>query len=201
MRRTKEAAEETRQHILEAAIEVFAENGYTSTRLSDIAAKAKVTRGAIYWHFTDKKHLFIDLIKDRIKPFLIIVEQTVQETTGPLEKIRNIMFKTSTQILENSKFEAFQKLEFVKTGMLQIEDIEYIVSDHFTKVQKLITQLIQEGQASGEIDDAFEPQSIGNHLHIFMRGLGFMLTHPKEKEEIRNSIQKLIDLEIKTIQK
>ena len=50
MRRTKAEAEaeQTRHDILKAALILFDEQGYVQTSLSDIARKAKVTRGAIY---------------------------------------------------------------------------------------------------------------------------------------------------------
>ena len=51
MRRTKSEAEQTRNSILDAALTLFDEQGYTQTTLSSIARQAGVTRGAIYWHF------------------------------------------------------------------------------------------------------------------------------------------------------
>lgn len=45
-RKTKRQAQETRQHILDAAIKAFSERGVSATSLNDIAALAGVTRGA-----------------------------------------------------------------------------------------------------------------------------------------------------------
>ncbi|MFC4352446.1 TetR family transcriptional regulator [Fodinicurvata halophila] len=60
-RRTKEEAEETRQRILSAAETVFYERGVAHTTLEMIANEAGVTRGAIYWHFKNKLHLFTEM--------------------------------------------------------------------------------------------------------------------------------------------
>ena len=57
MRRTKAEAEQTRHDILKAALILFDEQGYVQTSLSDIARKAEVTRGAIYWHFDNKEQI------------------------------------------------------------------------------------------------------------------------------------------------
>ena len=57
MRRTKAEAEQTRHDILKAALILFDEQGYVQTSLSDIARKAEVTRGAIYWHFENKEQI------------------------------------------------------------------------------------------------------------------------------------------------
>lgn len=48
----------TKAHILVTATPMFAKRGYSGTALNDIAEKAGVTTGAIYYHFGDKKGLF-----------------------------------------------------------------------------------------------------------------------------------------------
>ena len=58
VRRTKEEAQATRSHILDTAELVFEQHGVSGTSLAEIAKAAGLTRGAIYWHFTDKAHLF-----------------------------------------------------------------------------------------------------------------------------------------------
>ncbi|MCU7375175.1 TetR family transcriptional regulator [Paucibacter sp. O1-1] len=58
MKRTANEAQQTRQQILLAAVEVFAEQGYGSAGLAQIAARANVTRGAVYFHFKDKADVF-----------------------------------------------------------------------------------------------------------------------------------------------
>ena len=57
-RRTKEAAQATRSHILDTAERVFEQHGVSGTSLHEIAKAAGLTRGAIYWHFKDKADLF-----------------------------------------------------------------------------------------------------------------------------------------------
>ncbi|WP_165679178.1 TetR family transcriptional regulator, partial [Metapseudomonas otitidis] len=62
MRRTKEEAEKTRADILAAAELLFLENGVAHTSLEQIARAAGVTRGAVYWHFQNKAHLFHEML-------------------------------------------------------------------------------------------------------------------------------------------
>ncbi len=47
-RKTKQEAQETRQHILDVALRLFSQQGVSSTSLGEIAKAAGVTRGAIY---------------------------------------------------------------------------------------------------------------------------------------------------------
>jgi TetR/AcrR family acrAB operon transcriptional repressor len=89
-RRTKEAAQATRSRILDTAERVFHKKGVSHTSLDDIAVAAKVTRGAIYWHFRNKADLF-DAMMLRVS--LPMEEMTARasnsEISDPLDYVRN----------------------------------------------------------------------------------------------------------------
>jgi AcrR family transcriptional regulator len=53
----QDRAERTRNAILDAAAEVFDERGFDGASLSDILARAGVTKGALYFHFSSKEEL------------------------------------------------------------------------------------------------------------------------------------------------
>jgi AcrR family transcriptional regulator len=54
----QERTEATTTTLLEAARELFAEDGYAATSLDAVVAKAGVTKGALYHHFSGKRDLF-----------------------------------------------------------------------------------------------------------------------------------------------
>lgn len=58
MKRTKAQAQETREQLLLAALDVFDRRGVARTSLQEIAQEAGLTRGALYWHFKNKEDLF-----------------------------------------------------------------------------------------------------------------------------------------------
>jgi AcrR family transcriptional regulator len=61
----QERAERTRSNILDAAAKVFDERGFTGASLSDILARADVTKGALYFHFSSKDELAKVLIAEQ----------------------------------------------------------------------------------------------------------------------------------------
>ena len=54
MRRTREQAKETRHAILQAACELFTEGDFSQITLNQIAERAGLTKGAIYWNISKK---------------------------------------------------------------------------------------------------------------------------------------------------
>jgi len=61
MKRTRQDAEKTRIAIIAAAETVFYRHGYHQTTLETIAREARVSRGALYWHFDSKSMLLAEL--------------------------------------------------------------------------------------------------------------------------------------------
>ena len=88
-RKTKEEALETRQAILDAAEQVFYERGVSQTTLADIAAAAGVTRGAIYWHFANKRDVYEALIRRLVDPIEARLTETLARDDGnPIDGLR-----------------------------------------------------------------------------------------------------------------
>lgn len=87
-RRTKEDAAATRDALLDAAEAVFSARGIASASLTDIAAAAGVTRGALYWHFRDKADLLQAMLARAAFPSEQQWRSTVDEADplGQLER-------------------------------------------------------------------------------------------------------------------
>jgi len=92
-RRTKEDAFATRNSLLDAAEQVFYEQGVARASLNEIAQRAGATRGAVYWHFKDKLDLFYAML-DRVT---LPLEQAAQgdceddSECDALEYVRRLM--------------------------------------------------------------------------------------------------------------
>ena len=78
--------DETQARIVQASMELFATRGYEGTSISAIAAKAEISRGAVFWHFGSKEGLFKEACKRFFIPFWREVERSL-ESLGPRERI------------------------------------------------------------------------------------------------------------------
>ena len=56
-------AGETKERILETALELFAQSGYLGTSMSDIAGELGITKGALYKHYTSKQEILDSIVK------------------------------------------------------------------------------------------------------------------------------------------
>lgn len=77
-----------REHILEAAIRVFARRGYHGARVSDIASEAGIAYGLVYHYFKNKEEILRTIFEERWNAFLAVVER-IAEGPGPaVDKLR-----------------------------------------------------------------------------------------------------------------
>ena len=60
----------TRQQLIAAAAKVIGEKGYDRTTLEEVAARAGMSRGAIYGNFKDKEQLFLAVIEHHWQPIV-----------------------------------------------------------------------------------------------------------------------------------
>ncbi|GGM12228.1 TetR family transcriptional regulator [Pseudomonas asuensis] len=91
MRRTKEEAEQTRRDIIEAAEQLFLANGVAHTSLEMIARECGVTRGAVYWHFQNKAHLFYEMLNEVRTPMEVLTQQLCScQGRDPIVSLRDL---------------------------------------------------------------------------------------------------------------
>jgi TetR/AcrR family acrAB operon transcriptional repressor len=89
VRKSKEDALATRELLLDTAEKLFSIQGVSSTSLNDIAQAAHLTRGAVYWHFTNKADLLKALWERIALPLQQAFEQVdLEQATDPLRRIR-----------------------------------------------------------------------------------------------------------------
>ena len=78
-------SERTRERILASALALFAKKGYVHTTFTDIAARLKMTKGAVYWHFESKQALLMALIDEMLAKFKRQISELLPPGTASFE--------------------------------------------------------------------------------------------------------------------
>ncbi len=79
-----------RRQILDAAIRVFARQGFHSTRVSDIADEAGVAYGLVYHYFKSKDEVLNELFSERWSLLLTAIEEADREGASPRAKLEAV---------------------------------------------------------------------------------------------------------------
>jgi AcrR family transcriptional regulator len=93
----------TRQQIINAAIDLFYENGFEKASLRDIASKVGITQAAIYYHFRSKEEILHTIIETSSNELFFNLKSCFSGNRDPLEKLRDAIFQHIISIKTNRK--------------------------------------------------------------------------------------------------
>ena len=135
------------QAIIDAAIRVFARNGYYNSRVSDIAREAGIASGTIYLYFRTKDEILVTLFRERMADWVAHVRRAVAAEADAVAKIRTLV-SLHFQVLEANPDLA----EVVQVELRQGQKFFRGASAHEVSAYfELIASILQEGVASGQV--------------------------------------------------
>lgn len=172
VRKTKEQALKTRSSILDAAISVFVDHGVAKASLNEIAARAGVTRGAIYWHFNNKLDIFEALDEQLHNSLLeVILSDLEKDHPEPLKQLENLCIELLLDLERNQK-----KKDILTIFLLKCDysgDMARFLTQHYEKKKKnfaLFSRYFQKAQSKGHIKDN-DPEILTEALSCYLCGI------------------------------
>lgn len=172
MRRTKEDAEQTRQKVIEAALELFSRNGYSNTTLAMIADMAGFSRGPIYWHFRNKDELYQAVLAVSQEPLrqLIAESQAVAET--PLAALEHFVSQWFRLLVTNPAHRRSFEILLNKTEFTAEMAVALKRERELTRqMVGLLADLVSRAQAQGVATTSQSPQSLGLLVYSSLMGI------------------------------
>jgi TetR/AcrR family fatty acid metabolism transcriptional regulator len=156
-----------RQRILDAAVRVFARQGFYATRVNEVAKAAGVADGTIYLYFRSKDALLISLFEDRVQRLLTFMSSELPRTGSASEKLRRII-ELQLGLLEGERDLA----EVITVTLRQSTKLmkEY-AAPTFTAYLDAIARVVAEGQASGELRSDVSPHLVARAIFGALDGI------------------------------
>jgi TetR/AcrR family transcriptional regulator, fatty acid metabolism regulator protein len=149
------AAADKRRVILDAAVRVFARQGFHTCRVSDIADEARVAYGLVYHYFSSKEEILDTLFLERWELMLEAISQADAEQPTAPEKLCAI----AAFIVDSYRYDP----ELMKVIIVEVTRAANTFGrTHLAKIREAydrITEIVERGQADGvfraEIDPGF----------------------------------------------
>lgn len=138
-RNSKEESIATRSEILQAATDMFWEKGVAGTSLVNIADKAGVTRGAIYWHFKNKCDIFSALYAQIHESFLeTILADLEKDHDDPINQLKYLCIEVLNDIERNPQKKKILSILFLRC-------------DYYGDMERFLTQQNKQKAVSAEL--------------------------------------------------
>ncbi|WP_137663257.1 TetR/AcrR family transcriptional regulator [Enterococcus hulanensis] len=142
----KKKSEETRELILNSALELFIEKSYSETSTNDIRKKAgNLSRGGLYYFFPKKEDILEALPEFLFKDSLPMNDILEDKNLNTIEKIRKILYEEHKAIRNSSRGQLFYKL------MSSPEFLTLFLNQLSSDAIPVYHQLILMGNADGSM--------------------------------------------------
>ncbi len=168
-RKTKEDTELTYAALLAAAEQVFFDKGVAQTTLSDIAAAAGMTRGAIYWHFEDKAALLRTLFGQAMLPMeTMLAKLDSCSDRDPMDALRQLCIHSLTSLAQSPQQQRifsimFHKCENVGEADASLMGHEQACGDECrARVERILQKAVALGQLPADTDVYLSQQILKN---------------------------------------
>src|SRR3954447_11989334 len=168
-------AVDKRRQILDAAVRVFARQGFHSTRVSDIADEAGVAYGLVYHYFSSKEEVLNELFGERWSLLLAAIEEADAGDETPRAKLAAVAGFIVDSYQHNP--------ELMKVIIVEVtRAANSFGRTHLPEIRRAydsITKIVAEGQQAGafrsDIDPAFASMSFYGAIEQLLSGWIFEL--------------------------
>jgi AcrR family transcriptional regulator len=149
LRRSRKKRDSRPQEIVDAAFQEFAAKGFAGTRLEDVAARAKVSKGLPYLYFKTKVELFKAVVRSVITSHFDVIRERMETTELSVEDFLKGPFLAFIQELVGSK-RAFIARLLIAEGHKHPELTAFYFETVVSRGIDTLTRLIDRGIESGE---------------------------------------------------
>ncbi|MCY8723952.1 fatty acid metabolism transcriptional regulator FadR [Bacillus inaquosorum] len=146
--------------IIDAAVEVIAENGYHQSQVSKIAKQAGVADGTIYLYFKNKEDILISLFKEKMGQFIERMEEDIKEKTTAKEKLALVISKHFSLLADDHNLAIVTQLELRQSNLELRQKINEILKGYLNILEGILTEGIQSGELKEGLDVRLARQMI-----------------------------------------
>lgn len=153
MRQDRSIKDNGKYHrIMNAAIKVFAEQGFHKATISQVAREAGVADGTIYIYFKNKADILDNFFDNRTRQVFQRFRETVDEAEHAEEKLRNL--------LRRHLYEFQRDREMAVVFQREALQARYVADKYIREISKMyldiLGEIIAQGQAEGSIRKDFQ---------------------------------------------
>lgn len=138
--------------IIEAALQVIAENGYHASQVSKIAKQADVADGTIYLYFKNKEDILISVFKEKMGSFIKYIDDKIKVEDTAEKQLLALIETHFSQLSENKYLAIVTQLELRQSKPKLREEINNVLKDYLDIIDFVIQNGIDEGTFRGDVD-------------------------------------------------
>ncbi len=159
---------ERRSQILRAARAVFIEKGYLAARVEDVAARANLSKGAVYFYFESKRSIFDALVEEEHALTIRFLDEAQADKRPAAEKLMELGTKYLDYFAGLKSPPRFFLL--MSEMAIRDEELRTRVNAIHNRFVHGIASVIEQGTAEGTFGE-YDPLAVGQMMKAIIDGL------------------------------
>ncbi|MFC4409846.1 TetR/AcrR family transcriptional regulator [Chungangia koreensis] len=140
------------RQIIDAAVVVFAENGYHQAQVSKIAKQAGVADGTIYLYFKSKEEILIQMFQEKMSVFVTNLKEILKEDNSAAEKLYKMVENHFNVLYSDKLLATVTQLELRQSN----KEIRLRINEVLKEYLSLLDEILIEGRKNGEFDEGMD---------------------------------------------
>jgi len=141
-----------REHLLDAAIALFAQRGIANTTVARIAAAGKVTSAMVHYWFETRDRLLDAVVEERLAPVIRGVWEPVRGETDALDAVRGLLTRMLDVTERHPYVPALWLREIVQEGgALRERILEHLPRERIAGFRRTVARAQAEGELGADI--------------------------------------------------
>ncbi len=179
--------------ITQAALATFSENGYSGTKVEEVAKRAGVSKGLLYLYFKTKEELFKAVVRSFVVPRIDALTQIIESSELSSEEFLRGPFLDFAKKIPGSPISVVIRL-MIAEGPKHPDLVQFYWDNVVSRGLGAISELLQRGVQTGE----FRKSAVTEQPHLFIMpvlfSVIFNLLFDKQSIDTNHLIETQIDL-------
>jgi TetR/AcrR family transcriptional regulator len=139
-------ADETRERILGAAAEVFAEIGFAGARVDEIASRAGINKAMLYYHVGDKERLYAAVLTNVVDRVVGRLRAVADGPASPRQKLEQLLHTLADIGASNPHFVPIMLREVASGGATLPDEM----LQRMAAIFRIVADVLADGRAAGQ---------------------------------------------------
>ena len=144
--------QETRSRILEASVELFAEQGYEATKVAEICDRADVARQTFFNHFPAKRDLLLEMFKHGVESLAVNLDAACERADTTRERLALFFADTVGPAVDVGPFNRDLVAQVLSASA------ESVHPEHARRISRVFLSLVQRGLERGDVTRRYAPE-------------------------------------------
>ena len=170
---------------LDAAMGAFWEGGYEATSMANLMEAMDLQKGSIYKAFGDKHNLFVQALDRYLDAGYGKIRHALEGAGSPTDGVKKwLCFVLGVCCEQNTRRGCFAVNAITELGPHD-EGVAKRLKQHFDGIERLLANVIEQGQRRGEFRDDMSAAELSEFLNVYVTGMFTSSKGPHSKTRMR----------------